>query len=102
MSGLSFINSNYSQKFQSNSGFVTVVPFTFENSKSTISIFQNLAISTIIKQNDIVNITINYTRIKDDGAVGTTTAFPHNYFNFNIVGIEEYRIKDVMNTRLLK
>ena len=60
----------------------------------------NIPVSTFIKQNDIVNISINYTRIKDDAA--TTTTWPHMTFIFNIVGLEEYRVKDVMNNRLLK
>ena len=102
MSGLSFLNSTYSQKLQSNSGSVVVSPFTFVSSTFSIGIFQNLAVSSFIKQNDIVNISINYTKIKTDTAVATTTAFAHVNFIFNIVGLEEYRIKDFMNNRLLK
>ena len=50
-----------------------------------------------------MNITINYTRIEDDVAVASTTAvYGHVCFIFNIVGFEEYRVKDVMNKRLLK
>ena len=102
MSGLSFLNSTYSQKLQSNSGYLAVVPFTFKSADSILYNYQNFAVSTFIKQNDIVNISINYTKIKTDTAVATTTAFPHVNFIFNIVGLEEYRVKDVMNNRLLK
>ena len=102
MSGLSFLNSTYSQKLQSNSGYLAVVPFTFKSAESILYNYQNFAVSTFIKQNDIVNISINYTKIKTDTAVATTTAFPHVNFIFNIVGLEEYRIKDFMNNRLLK
>jgi hypothetical protein len=101
MSGLSFVNSTYTQKLQSNSGGLIVCPFMFPSSASVQSqIYNNFAISTFIKQNDIVNISINYTRIKDDAA--PTTTYPHMTFIFNIVGIEDYRVKDVMNKRLLK
>ena len=101
MSGLSFVNSTYNQKFQSNSGALIVCPFIFPSAAGVQSqIYNNFAISTFIKQNDIVNISINYTRIKDD--VAPTTTCPHMCFIFNIVGIEEYRVKDVMNNRLLK
>jgi hypothetical protein len=101
MSGLSFVNSTYNQKLQSNSGGLIVCPFIFPSAAGVQSqIYNNFAISTFIKQNDIVNISINYTRIKDDAA--PTTTYPHMTFIFNIVGIEDYRVKDVMNNRLLK
>ena len=101
MSGLSFVNSTYIQKLQSNSGGLIVCPFIFPSAAGVQSqIYNNFAVSTFIKQNDIVNISINYTRIKDDAA--PTTTYPHVNFIFNTVGIEEYRVKDVMNNRLLK
>ena len=101
MSGLSFVNSTYIQKLQSNSGALIVCPFIFPTAAAVQSqLYNNFAVSTFIKQNDIVNISINYTKIKDDTA--TTVTYPHMCFIFNIVGIEEYRIKDVMNNRLLK
>ena len=100
MSGLSFVNSTYIQKLQSNSGALIVCPFIFVASNVQSQLYNNFAVSTFIKQNDIVNISINYTRIKDD--VAPTTTCPHMCFIFNIVGIEEYRVKDVMNNRLLK
>ena len=100
MSGLSFVNSTYIQKLQSNSAGLIVCPFIFIASAIQSQLYNNLPVSTFIKQNDIVNISINYTRIKDDAA--TTTTWPHMTFIFNIVGLEEYRVKDVMNNRLLK
>ena len=65
-------------------------------------LYNNFAVAPFIKQNDIVNISINYTKVKTDTAVATTTAIPHVNFIFNIVGLEEYRVKDFMNNRLLK
>ena len=56
--------------------------------------------STIINEKSVRSLKI--TIIKTDTAVATTTAFPHINFIFNIVGLEEYRIKDFMNNRLLK
>ena len=100
MSGLSFVNSTYNQKLQSNSGALIVCPYIFVSSNVQSQIYNNFAVSTFIKQNDIVNISINYTRNKDD--VATTVTYPHMTFIFNIVGIEDYRVKDVMNNRLLK
>jgi len=101
MSGLSFVNSTYNQKLQSNSGALIVCPFIFLAAASVQSqLYNNFAVSTFIKRNDIINISINYTRIKDDAS--PTNTFPHVNFIFNIVGLEEYRVKDVMNTRLLK
>ena len=100
MSGLSFVNSTYNQKLQSNSGALIVCPFIFIASAIQSQLYNNLPVSTFIKQNDIVNISINYTKIKDDAA--PTGTMPHMCFIFNIVGLEEYRVKDVMNNRLLK
>ena len=99
MNGLSFVNSTYNQKLQSNSGALIVCSFIFIASSVQSQLYNNFAVSTFIKKNDIVNISINYTRIKDDAA--PTTTYPHINFIFNIVGIEEYRVKDVMNNRLL-
>ena len=102
MSGLSFINSNYVQKFQSNTGSVIICPYIVSGTNAQRQLYNNFAVATFIKQNDIVNITINYTRIEDDAAVSTTVVYGHACFIFNIVGLEEYRVKDVMNNRLLK
>ena len=102
MSGLSFLNSNYNQKFQSNSGSIILCPYMFSAAGGQSQLYNNFAVATFIKQNDIVNITINYTRIDTDAAVATTNPYGHACFIFNIVGLEEYRVKDVMNNRLLK
>ena len=83
MSGLSFVNSTYNQKLQSNSGALIICPYIFVSSNVQSQIYNNFAVSTFIKQNDIVNISINYTRIKDDTA--TTVTYPHMVFIFNIV-----------------
>ena len=101
MSGLSFVNSTYIQKLQSNSGALIVCPFIFVSSNVQSQLYNNFAVSAFIKQNDIVNIGINYTIINDDSA-STSVKYPHTVFIFNIVGLEEYRVKDVMNNRLLK
>ena len=52
--------------------------------------------------NDVVNISINYTKISTELTPITNNAFGHVAFFFNVVGLEEYRVKDVMNNRLLK
>ena len=101
MSGLSFVNSTYVQKLQSNSGGLIVCPFIFISNNVQSQLYNNFAVSSFIKQNDNVNISINYTIINDDSAA-SAVVYPHTVFIFNIVGLEEYRIKDVMNTRLLK
>ena len=101
MSGLSFINSTYTQKLQSNSGSLIVCPYIVVSGGAQCQLYNNFAVSTFIKQNDIVNISINYTKMKDETAA-TAVTYPHTVFIFNIVGLEEYRVKDVMNNRLLK
>ena len=73
MNGLSFINSNYVQKFQSNTGSVIICPYIVLGTNAQTQLYNNFAVATFIKQNDIVNITINYTRIEDDVAVASTT-----------------------------
>jgi hypothetical protein len=65
-------------------------------------IYNNFAVATFIKQNDIVNITTNYTRIENDVVLSSTNACGHVCFIFNIVGLDKYRVKDVLNNRLLK
>ena len=102
MSGLSFLNSNYNQKFQSNTGSVIVCPYLFSSTGAACILYNNFAISSFSKQNDVVNISIYYTKTNTELAPSTTNAFGHVAFFFNIVGLEEYRIKDFMNNRLLK
>ena len=102
MSGLSFLNSNYNQKFQSNTGSIIVCPYLFSSGGAACILYNNFAISSFSKQNDVVNININYTKTSTELAPTTNFAFGHVAFFFNIVGIEEYRVKDVMNNRLLK
>ena len=101
MSGLSFVNSTYIQKLQSNSGALIVCPIIVVSGGVQSQLYNNFAVSTFIKQNDIVNISINYTKMKDESAA-TDVTYPHTVFIFNIVGLGEYRVKDVMNNRLLK
>ena len=81
MNGLSFINSNYVQKFQSNTGSVIICPYIVSGTNAQTQLYNNFAVAPFIKQNDIVNITINYTRIEDDVAVASTTnAYGHACF----------------------
>ena len=102
MSGLSFLNSNYNQKFQSNTGSIIVCSYLFSSGGAACILYDNFAISSFSKQNDVVNISIYYTKTNTELAPSTTNAFGHVAFFFNIVGLEEYRVKDVMNNRLLK
>ena len=81
MSGLSFINSNYVQKFQLNTGSVIICPYLMSGTNAQSQLYNNFAVAPFIKQNDIVNITINYTRIEDDVAVASsTTVYGHVCF----------------------
>ena len=75
MNGLSFINSNYVQKFQSNTGSVIICPYIVSGTNAQTQLYNNFAVATFIKQNDIVNISINYTRIEDDVALSTTNVY---------------------------
>jgi hypothetical protein len=101
MSGLSFVNSTYIQKLQSSSGALIVCPFIFVSNNVQSQLYNNFAVSAFIEQNDIFNIGINYNIINYDSA-STSVTYPHAVYIFNIVGLEEYRIKNVMNNRLLK
>ena len=49
MSGLSFLNSTYNQKLQSNSGSLIVCPYIFISSNVQSQIYNNFAVSTFIK-----------------------------------------------------
>ena len=44
MSGLSFLNSNYNQKFQSNTGSIIVCPYLFSQSGAACILYNNFAI----------------------------------------------------------
>ena len=64
MNGLSFINSNYVQKFQSNTGSVIICPYIMSGTNAQSQIYNNFAVATFIKQNDIEKLKLIIQELK--------------------------------------
>ena len=61
--------------------------------------YQNSRI-TFTKNQDICNLTLTIKRTSNDAL--PTSTLPNMIFVFDIEGIDEYKVKDVTQTRLLK
>ena len=64
-----------------------------------VKYYQNSRI-TFTKNQDICNLTLTIKRTSNDAL--PTSTLPNMIFVFDIEGIDEYKVKDVTQTRLLK
>ena len=89
ISGLPFINQTYNFKNGCNTNKAIIGGLTFPASTLTTSTFQIYSNSNLIvfgKNQDLCNITIEYTK-GDDTAITTTNASPPTTFLFTIHGV---------------
>ena len=101
IAGLPWINNSYNQKTNTNTTETIIATCAFNNNQQTTNrYYDNTA--TFIKNQDICNITIKLLRIFDNISPTTTNEFPQIIFIFDIVGIEEYRVKNITDSRMIK
>ena len=110
VSGLPWTNNTYYQSngFNSNAAVIgsICIPASVTGPPAVESqitqYFYSNNTATFGKNQDICNITISFLKIVDGSKPNVTLAYPKFLFLFDIVGVEEYRVKDITQTRLLK
>ena len=102
VSGLPWTNNTYSQKSITNINETVIGTCVFVSSGQTTQYYYDNNTATFGKNQDVCNITITLKKISDDALPTSANPFPKIMFIFDIVGVEEYRVKDITQTRLLK
>lgn len=101
MSGIPFINGNYNCKTGTNNGGVYAIPILF-SATAAFRYQYGHKIGTFIKQNDLINISIEYVRVSDDTPVNTTINFPNTVFQLAVEGVDDYKIEPTEHKMILK
>lgn len=95
--GLPFVNNTYNTGLKCNTTTAVLGTFTFVANQSTSQFFYSSNVATFGKNQDVCNISINYTRIIPNGAGTYVTqnsataanVFPNVVFIFDIFGIDK-------------
>jgi hypothetical protein len=87
ISGLPFLNQCYNVKTGSNTQQTVIATFLFTSSQSNTQYYYSNNIATFGKNQEQVNISIQYNRVSDDTPVQTVNNFPDAIFVFDIIGI---------------
>jgi len=91
--GLPFINNTYAAGLKHNTNTAVLGTFTFVPSQSVSQFFYSSNVATFGKNQDVCNISINYTRVSLNAnnppsyAVNTVNIYPDVCFIFDIFGI---------------
>jgi hypothetical protein len=100
VSGLPWENNSYNitSTRASNTGKTVIASFLFVNNSQQNQYFYSSNSATFSKNSDIASITIDYIRVSDlaTPAVQVDTTFPHMAFIFDIYGVDDYKINQVV------
>jgi hypothetical protein len=102
LSGLPWTNNTYRQSSGFNTNETVIGSCVWISGGQTTQYFYSNNTTTFGKNQDICNITITLYKISDNARPISVNAFPNMIYIFDITGVDEYRIKDVTQTRLLK
>ena len=102
ISGLPFVNNTYSQKNNSNTTSTIIASCYFNSSTQTTQYFYSNNSATFNKNQDMCNFSLSLLRIDDGLKPTVTVAFPPIIFLFDITGVENYRVKDITESRIIK
>ena len=97
ISGLPFTNQTYNQATRTNGTWATMASFPFTNAASVQQNCYGSNIMTFAKNQELVNISIQYTKLSDDLPYTGAQLYPQTTFIFHIFGIP----KDNNNSRRL-
>jgi len=100
--GLPWINNTYSQRFNTNQNDTVIASFYYTPNAQTTQYYYGNNIATFKKGSGVHNISINFLKILDGTRPVPTANLPALIFMFDIVGVEEYKIKDVTESRIIK
>jgi hypothetical protein len=87
LSGLPFINQTYSVKQGCNTNVCHIGSFLFISNAVTTQYYFSNNFFTFGKSQESCNLTIQYSRAKDDTLPSTVNIYPNMIFSFYIIGI---------------
>lgn len=92
MSGLPWLNQSYDVKTQNNTPWTVMGTFLFTSGSTATQYYNSNNIATFGKNQEQVNISIQYSRVVDDknsinDGFSGITSFPNTIFVFDIFGI---------------
>jgi len=98
--GLPFSNQTYNQANRTNGSLAVMSTFAFTNFTSVQQNFYGSGFMTFAKNQDLVNINIQYTRLQDDlsYSAGGAYTYPNTTFIFHIFGVPK---EDNHSSRML-
>ena len=102
ITGLPWVNNTYIQKTNSNTTSTIIASCYFNDETHTIQYFYYNNSATFIKNQDMCNFSLSLLRIDDGLKPTVTVVFPPLIFLFDITGIENYRVKDITESRIIK
>ena len=88
LKGLPFINQTYSVSSLGNTDTTILCSFTFQNTATATHYFNDNNITTFGKNQELVNLTLSYSKILDGALPTTTNPFPQISLIFDILGID--------------
>ena len=87
LSGLPFINQTYDPIPNCNTDSTTIACVNFVRSSPLTQLFYNSSSNTFGKNQELVNLTFTYYRIKDSLIPNGAVVYPMMYYVFDIIGI---------------
>ena len=102
IAGLPWVNNTYSQKTNSNTTSTIIASCYFNPGTQTTQYFYSNNTATFNKNQDVCNFSLSILRIADGLKPGVTVAYPPMIFLFDINGVEDYKVKDITASRILK
>ncbi len=87
ISGLPWLNQCYDVTRANNTQQTVIATFLFTGNQANTQYYYSNNIATFGKNQEQVNISIQYNRVSDDTPVQTVNNFPNAIFIFDIIGI---------------
>ena len=87
LSGLPFINQTYDIYNKCNNDSTTIASVNFVRNSPLTQLYYNSSCNTFSKNQELVNLTFNYYRIKDDLIPSSNANYPFMIYIFDIIGI---------------
>ena len=87
LSGLPFINQTYDIYNKCNTDSTTIACINFVRNSPLTELYYNSSSNTFGKNQELVNLTFTYNRIKDDAIPSSSVNYPFMIYVFDIIGI---------------
>ena len=102
IAGLPWTNNTYNQKSNANTLETVIASCVWVANGQTTQYYYGNNVATFGKNQDICNITITLRKIVNDALPNSVPVFPNTIFVFDIMGVDEYRVKNITDSRMIK